>query len=289
MQAIQTYDSTILGLLDEIAQQPCNVSLQNILADYLDDFGREGEAKLTRLRAELFPLWEAPWEVPERRRICAEINQLILCENVRPVVPTIVDEFGIEFVQVPPGVFKMGSPKEEVGRFDNEAQTTQVVNFPFWMSKYPITQVQYQLVMGNNPSEFKNAPDSPNRPVENVSWDDVAEFTKRLREQTGEFYILPPEACFEYACRAGTPTPYHFGEELRPEWANYSYQGSPRQTTPVGKYPPNAFGLHDMHGNVWKWCLDEFVERVKDSPPPTPAVVEMLQGGEWNDTEFFDT
>jgi formylglycine-generating enzyme required for sulfatase activity len=125
---------------------------------------------------------------------------------------------------------------------------------PFFMGKYEVTQEQYQAVMGNNPSSFKGA----KRPVENVRWNEAVEFCRKLSEKTGKNYRLPAEAEWEYACRAGTTTPFYFGDTITPDLVNY-YGNEPygfapkglfrKQTTEVGSFGPNSFGLYDMHGN----------------------------------------
>jgi formylglycine-generating enzyme required for sulfatase activity len=141
----------------------------------------------------------------------------------------------------------------------------------FWMGKYPITQRQWQAVMGENPSYFKG----DNRPVENVSWEDVVAFCQRLSEKTGKTYRLPSEAEWEYACRAGTTTPFYFGETITTDLVNYHgeypYAAAPEgvyreETTEVGIFPPNAFGLYDMHGNVWEWCADPWHDNYNGAP-----------------------
>ena len=129
---------------------------------------------------------------------------------------------------------------------------------PFFIGKYPITQTQWQAVMGDNPSYFEGE----NRPVEQVSCSDAIEFCQRLSEKVGKEYRLPTEIEWKYACRAGTTTPFSTGEVITIKLANYKPYGvipgeSPyERTTDVGSYPPNAFGLYDMHGNVWEWCAN---------------------------------
>jgi formylglycine-generating enzyme required for sulfatase activity len=159
------------------------------------------------------------------------------------------------------------------------------------MGKYPITQAQWRFVAGlpainrdldPTPSHFK----SDNRPVEIVSWYEAVEFCDRLSVYTGRTYRLPSEAEWEYACRAGTTTPFHFGETLSPEVANYGNKG---KTTTVGKFPANAFGLCDMHGNVWEWCLDHWHDGYgEEAPADGSAWVEdedgslrVIRGGSW--------
>jgi formylglycine-generating enzyme required for sulfatase activity len=147
--------------------------------------------------------------------------------------------------------------------------------------------------MGTNPSNFKG----DHRPVENVSWHEAVEFCQRLSQQTHRDYRLPSEAEWEYACRAGTTTPFHFGETIAPDIANYNgnytYGAGPKgtyrgQTTDVGSFPANSFGLFDMHGNVWEWCLDHWHENYKGAPNDGSAWVtggdsnyRMLRGGSW--------
>jgi formylglycine-generating enzyme required for sulfatase activity len=172
------------------------------------------------------------------------------------------------------------------------------------MGKFPVTQAQWQAVaslpkvnidLKANPSGFKGA----KRPVEQVSWNDAVEFCRRLSKATGREYRLPSEAEWEYACRAGTTTPFHFGETITTDLANYDgdytygsgSKGQYReQTTDVGSFPANAFGLHDMHGNVWEWCQDTRHENYNGAPTDGSAWVDenanqnsmILRGGSWS-------
>ncbi|MBD2136363.1 formylglycine-generating enzyme family protein, partial [Anabaena sp. FACHB-1237] len=171
----------------------------------------------------------------------------------------------LEMVEIPPGKFMMGSPENEKKRSSFESPQHQVTVPRFFMARYPLTQTQYSAITGNNPSYFKG----DNLPVERVSWNDAVAFCKKLSQKTGKDYRLPSEAQWEYACRAGTTTPFYFGESITPDLVNYDgnfpYADAPKgqyrqQTTEVGSFPPNAFGLYDMHGNVWEWCLDDWHE-----------------------------
>ncbi|MEG4215121.1 formylglycine-generating enzyme family protein [Microcoleus sp. Pol14C6] len=167
----------------------------------------------------------------------------------------------LEMVYIPGGTFMMGSPETEAGRYDNESPQHQVTVPTFYAGKYPITQEQWQAVMGNNPSYFKGA----KRPVERVNWDDAVYFCHKLSEKTGKIYRLPSEAEWEYACRAGTTTAFYFGETITPDLVKY--KGLNRsETTVVGSFPPNAFGLYDMHGNVWEWCQDRYCDNYNGAP-----------------------
>ena len=172
---------------------------------------------------------------------------------------------------IPAGEFLMGAPESEPESLDNERPQHRVRVQQFLMGCYPVTQAQWGVVakyqqiereLNPDPSKFKG----DNRPVERVSWNDASEFCKRLSAHTGREYKLPSEAEWEYACRGGTQTPFHFGETITTELANYngnfSYNESPKgesrgQTTDVGSFPANVWGLHDLHGNVWEWCEDD--------------------------------
>ncbi len=210
---------------------------------------------------------------------------------------------GLDLVLVPGGSFIMGSPAHEpiLGNvsgyprdlFNNERPQHLVTLADVWMGKYPVTQAQYQRLMGENPSQFKG----DNRPVEQVNWDEAMEFCDRLSDHTGQTHTLPSEVQWEYACRAGTSTPFHHGETTTPNLANYgadlAYGDGPtgiyrKTTTPVGSFPPNAFGLYDMHGNVWEWCLDLYHENYEGAPTDGSAWVtggdpdyRIIRGGSW--------
>jgi eukaryotic-like serine/threonine-protein kinase len=200
----------------------------------------------------------------------------------------------LEMVEIPAGDFMMGSPVGELERRDSEGPQRRVNITRFFIGRFVVTQAQWQAVMGSNPAYFKGN----NLPVERVSWNDAQVFCKKLSQQTGRTYRLPSEAEWEYACRAGTTTPFHFGPTLTPELANYngeysSYGSGPKgqyrqQTTPVGSFAANGFGLHDMHGNVLEWCLDHWHQNYNGAPTNGRAWIEngysfsrVLRGGSW--------
>jgi formylglycine-generating enzyme required for sulfatase activity len=223
------------------------------------------------------------------------------------------ETIAIDMVVIPGGTFIMGSPAEEGS--DDEHPQHEVKVSSFFMSKTPITQAQWRIIASRTdlkvnrnlnpaPARFKDDPNPktlPNyrssqtvptrwdRPVEQVSWYEAVEFCARLSQLTGREYRLPSEAEWEYACRAVLPDssstsesrqnptypPFHFGETLTDQLANYkatsTYADEPQgqyreQTTPVGSFPPNAFGLYDMHGNVWEWCLDDWHDNYEGAP-----------------------
>jgi formylglycine-generating enzyme required for sulfatase activity len=171
----------------------------------------------------------------------------------------------LEMLYIPGGSFIMGSPDNE--GYANEKPQHKVKISPFYMGKYVVTQAQWKAVailpkinidLNPDPSHFKGA----NRPVEQINWHEAEEFCQRLSQKTGKNYCLPSEAQWEYACRAGTITPFHFGETITVKLANY--HGN--YTDEVGCFPPNAFGLYDMHGNVWEWCADPWHDSYNGAP-----------------------
>jgi eukaryotic-like serine/threonine-protein kinase len=199
----------------------------------------------------------------------------------------------LEMVQIPGGTFTMGSPEGEAGRASDESPQHQVTVPGFFIGKYEVTQAQYQAIMGTNPARFKGE----KRPVEKVSWDNAVEFCKRLSQNTGKTYRLPSEAEWEYACRAGTTTPFYFGETITTHLVNYNgnypYGAAPKgeyreQTTDVGNFPPNLFGLYDMCGNTYEWCQDVYNETYQGAPTDGSAWlvgkdnnIKLLRGGNW--------
>jgi eukaryotic-like serine/threonine-protein kinase len=184
----------------------------------------------------------------------------------------------LEMALIPKGKFTMGSPSSEKQR-DNDESPQHEVNFPqdFYIGRYAVTQAQWKTVMGDFTDAFNKADakfKGDNRPMINVSWHEAREFCKRISSAT-RTYRLPTEAEWEYACRAGTTTPFHFGETITPKLANYDWTNPyanvpkekeyPQKTFDVNNFDPNAWGLYQMHGNVWEWCLDEKIEYNKKS------------------------
>jgi formylglycine-generating enzyme required for sulfatase activity len=234
-------------------------------------------------------------------------GQIVKTENPQANISkkNLGKDIVLDMVSIPSGSFQMGSPPTEVERGEDESPQHQVTVPAFWMGRYAITQTQWKVVaswakvkndLNPDPSSFKGA----NRPVERITWDNAVEFCARLSKRLGREYRLPSEAEWEYACRGGTKTPFHFGETITPELANYdgnyTYGSGPKgqyreQTTEVGSFKvANAYGLYDMHGNVWEWCLDHWHDSYKGAPSDGSAWVtggdasnRVLRGGSWFD------
>jgi formylglycine-generating enzyme required for sulfatase activity len=233
--------------------------------------------------------------------------------TVQGYTEPLTDNVGLAMVLIPGGTFLMGSPEDEPERLDHEGPQHEVTVPQFFMGKYPVTQAEWRFVAGlpqvnrelkPNPSHFAG----DRHPVESVSWYEAVEFCDRLSLHTGRTYRLPSEAEWEYACRAGTTTPFHFGETITTDLANYdgtddpeghwsgSYDRGPKgeyrqTTTPVDHFDiTNSFGLCDMHGNVWEWCLDHYHDSYEDAPEDGSAWIDaeakenksrIRRGGSW--------
>ena len=223
-----------------------------------------------------------------------------IIERQRKTAPDQTVDLGsgvaLELVKIPSGKFQMGAPSTEIDSDADERPQHWVTVPEFWLGKFPVTQAQYQAVMGENPSRFSD--NGANRPVEQVSWNDAVAFCEKLSQLTGRSYRLPSEAEWEYACRAGTTTPFCWGATITTDLANYNsthtYGAGARgeflgQTTKLGRFPPNGFGLYDMHGNVWEWCQDVWHDSYEGAPTDGSAWVtggdqdrRLLRGGAWN-------
>jgi formylglycine-generating enzyme required for sulfatase activity len=230
----------------------------------------------------------------------------------------LTNSIGMKLARIPAGKFLMGSPPAEKERDPGELQHEVTITRPFYLGVHEVTQAEYDKVLGkprnpwNSGAHFSAANGGgPDYPMENVKWSQAVEFCKRLSEsaeekRAGHKYRLPTEAEWEYACRAGTTTPFHYGDALSSEQANfngnYPYGGAAkgpylRKTAKVGSYKPNAWGLFDMHGNVAEWCSDFYdPDYYKNSPKADPAGPEkgalptdyndfyrVIRGGCWLD------
>ncbi len=249
--------------------------------------GREEQPKAIILPDEFVKLIPDNWE-PKccPRPECIVAFQYITSQG-QQYTEVLAGNVPLQMVRIPQGGFMMGAPKSEEGSTDDERPQHEVSIETFFLGKYPITWAQYKAVMGEIPSYtyLKEETYYQNYPVETVSWDEAKEFCRRLSEQTGKEYRLPSEAEWEYACRAGTTTPFHFGETLDAKVANYnaSYtygrgqKGEYRDAaTSVGIFKvANAFGLFDMHGNVREWCEDNWHDNYEGAPIDGSAWVEL--------------
>ena len=228
-------------------------------------------------------------------------------------IQDLANDTQLEMMLVPGGTFIMGSPPEELGHQEDESPQHSVTVQPFFIGKYQVTQAQWRFVahlpqvnkeLNPDPSNFKGDGSTSltnHRPVEQVSWEDAVEFCDRLSQYTGRTYRLPSEAEWEYACRAGTTTPFHFGETITTDLANYdgdyAYGQGPKgvdrgETTAVGSFGvANNFGLYDMHGNVYEWCQDHWHNNYEGAPTDGSAWLSnkkdsnrrLLRGGSWYD------
>ena len=237
-------------------------------------------------RFKVYTAW--PFDAAEAKRRQLETARALGVEVEREI--GLGPGVKLTLVLMPAGELTVGSPCTEAKRFRNEDQKQVTVSEPFWMSSHEVTQEQWQAVMGGNPSHFKGE----KNPVEQVSWHAIQKFLRKANARVGAVTLaLPTEAQWEYACRAGTATPFHFGATISADQANYKgdytygngRKGLDRQRTmPVGSFPANAWGIHDMHGNVWEWCASPYSE-VYDGSEQKGADARsrrrVLRGGSW--------
>jgi sulfatase modifying factor 1 len=231
-------------------------------------------------------------------------NEASITRTVNVGIPAsyateLTSSVSLEMIWVEPGTFTMGSPESETGRSTNETQHEVTLTKGFYLGKYEVTQAQYEAVMTGNTETDSNGnvisatpsnwPNNPNRPVEMVSYDDIQKFLTRLNAQeagnipAGWAYVLPTEAQWEYACRAGTTTAYSWGDSITTSDANYN--NSVGETTDVGQYTANPWGFFDMHGNVWEWTADWYSSyssgAVTDPEGPATGSSRVNRGGSW--------
>ncbi len=289
-------DPQLQRLLAALARDPGDDLLWLAAADCLEESGEGARAELLRLHRRLRGMGDG------RPRLIAEGRVRKMLESgVRPCVPQTTSSLGMTFSLIPAGEFWMGSPPEERGRYDEEVRHRVTLTRPFWLGTFPVTQGQYQSVVGSNPSQFSPSGAGKDKvagldhlalPVELVTWTDAAAFCEKLAElpdekAAGHLYRLPTEAEWEYACRGGLETGrFHYGGRLLTRHCNYLTSRLGR-TTPAGVYPPNAWGLFDMHGNLWEWCSDWHVP-LSAGPATDPAFPEqgdderrIIRGGSW--------
>lgn len=220
----------------------------------------------------------------------------VLCQNA-PGQDTseLTNSIGMKLKLIPSGSFVMGSSNNQPRRGDDESQFQVTLTQEFYLGVFEVTQADYEKVMGSNNSFFQKEvirnEDSSRYPVEQVSWEEAAEFCKKLSDmeaekKNGRLYRLPTEAEWEYACRAGSKTAYHFGESADRiadfAWIRANSEG---KTHPVGGKKPNVWGLYDMTGNAWEWCQDEYGEyplgSIQDPQGAKEGEYHVLRGGSW--------
>jgi formylglycine-generating enzyme required for sulfatase activity/serine/threonine protein kinase len=260
-----------------------------------------GTVRFRNIEVKELPLNSAPQESGARSAALPPARG----DDASTKAGQVRDDNGLEmkFAYIPAGEFLMGSPVSEAGRNGNEKQHRVRITKPFYMGVYSVTQSEYARVMGQNPSFYSSTGggkdkvagmDTSRFPVENVSWDEAMEFCRKFTESeqkggrlpAGWKYTLPTEAQWECACRAATTTAYNVGETISTSDASFS--GAPDgHTSAVGSYKPNAWGLYDMHGNVWQWCMDWWNDAYYDNSPtddpsgPTSGAGRVIRGGSW--------
>lgn len=241
--------------------------------------------------------------------LASGVGVYCVIDAVQPKDPPkeIKNSIGMTLVRIPPGSFTMGSPEKELHRQKDETPHEVAITKAFYLGNLEVTQGQYEKIMESNPSHFSAKGggkqqvldrDTSSYPVERVSWSDAVEFCNKLSSKEGKTYRLPTEAEWEYACRAGTTTVFHHGNDFNStlgninglSWSSYGKETSGpfyRRTTGVGEYKRNAFGLYDMHGNVQEWCSDWYdADYYKSSPKSDPPGAQkgterVLRGGAW--------
>ncbi len=230
----------------------------------------------------------------------AAIAQKKAAEKANLPLEKVIDlgnDVNLVVVFIPAGEFDMGSPLDEPKRDDDEAQHHIKLTKAFYIGKFEVTQLQYRVIVNDNPSKFGG----DKLPVDNVNWYETARFLKKLSDKTGMKFRLPSEAEWEYACRAGTKTAFNTGTTIDSDLANYDAStpyadgiigADLKRTTEAGSYPPNAFGLCDMHGNVWEWCSDIYdneyykVTPLVDPKGPQEGKAKVIRGGAWNEPPY---
>ncbi|MTJ15527.1 SUMF1/EgtB/PvdOfamily nonheme iron enzyme [Dolichospermum sp. UHCC 0406] len=330
-EAVFKHTGKHLGYLE---QQVLNGALKNLTYKQIHEQIKESanypesEQQLSNSIAK--PLWKVLTEIIGEKVTKSNVKSLInkwsasshltidrYSQQATGFIQDLANDTQLEMMLIPGDTFIMGSPPEELEHQEDESPQHSVTVQPFFMGKYQVTQAQWRFVaqlpqvnkeLDPEPSNFKGDGSTSltnNRPVEQVSWKDAVEFCDRLSQYTGRTYRLPSEAEWEYACRAGTKTPFHFGETITTDLANYNgestygdgVEGVNRgETTEVGSFGvANNFGLYDMHGNVYEWCLDDWHDNYKDAPTDGSAWFSsddklsdksgraVLRGGSWFD------
>jgi formylglycine-generating enzyme required for sulfatase activity len=228
-----------------------------------------------------------------RRLFLALLLIAVSCAPPEPLQRTWTEPtVSMDFVRIEPGSFDMGTPLDEHMRESQEVLHRVTLTRAFYLARFEVTQAQWERVLGENPSQFRDC--GPDCPVENVSYVEIEEFLAAFETLSGERFRLPTEAEWEYACRAGQTSTFGIGERISSELANFDgsdpYPGADpgpyiKRPTPVGSYPPNAWGLSDMNGNLWEWTEDDHCPYAEgeavDPLARCDAELRVIRGGSW--------
>jgi uncharacterized protein (TIGR02996 family) len=290
-----------VALLQALAAAPDDELAWQALADVREEQG-DPRGQLLRLHLRVRQHWQDP-----RRDVCRQEMARLLCDGLKFDLPRLRNRLGMELALIPAGAFLMGSPKDEAGRLDNEQRHEVEITRAFWLAVHPVTVGQFAAFA--QATDYRQTrwqhpgfPQEDTHPVVWVSWNDAQAFCTWLTQtDPGRLYRLPSEAEWEYACRAGAPEayPFHIGQPLHSLSStqanfdgNYPYGGAAKgpylqRSTPVGSYPPNGWGLYDMHGNVYEWCADRYGAAYykgsprQDPPGPPRGSYRVIRGGSW--------
>jgi uncharacterized protein (TIGR02996 family) len=291
------------AILAALHDNPADEASWHALTDWLEEQTDSRRAELLRLHRGLRGSLDGP-----ARRAAESRIQALLLEGVRPCLPTFTNSIGMELALIPAGTFWMGSPQEDADEDQKPLHEVEITR-PFYLGVHLVTQEQFQRVMGSNPSRFYEVSggDTTRLPVERITWHQAREFTEALSALPEEkaarrVYRLPTEAEWEYACRAwfSPDHVYHFGDTLTAEQANIDARNREEDEeeesdsflegpSVVGSYPPNAFGLYDLHGNLAEWCHDWYGFRYysrgarRNPRGPSRGTARILRGGAWGD------
>ena len=282
-----------LDFLKVIETEPANPVPRLVYADWLDERG-DPRGELLRIQEELRRI-----EVPDRAAKEARMHEL-LRDGIEPLMITRTNSIGMPKVLIFPGEFLMGTPEKEQDRFAHSNQVEVTLTRAFWLGKCPVTQAEWQQVMGNHPWRGQeDVQEDPACPATYVSWEDAIAFCRTLTDQDREAgrlpkaweHTLPTEAQWEYACRAGTTTHFSFGDQ-ETQLGTYawfvgnSFEVGERYPHPVGQKQPNPWGLYDIHGNVLEWCRDGWQTKLPGGTNPESGhegSCGVYRGGSWYD------
>lgn len=288
-----------------LEKSPQQNSQTSLTANFLSQTTNENAVATTNSQTQILfpPIKKFDFEIVTIDVKCRENKNCL--KQAEYFIESLADDIVLEMVSIAGGKFKMGAPIDESESLEDERPQHLVTIKPFFIGKYPITQAQWRVIaklpqikhqIDIEPSCFKG----DSLPVERVSWYDAQEFCERLSRETRRKYRLPSEAEWEYTCRAKTSTPFHFGKIITTNLANYCglneniNSTARQQTTEVGTFPANAFGIYDMHGLVWEWCADCEHEDYQGAPLDGSSWLNdgnseyrILRGGSWDSPAYL--